>query len=153
MATPTIAMAPPSPAQQEQEQEHAQEQQRPMDATATPPPNNADGGGANATAPPQDSAAPHLARAASAAATATAAAPAQARGTMSREPAVTFFSSDMAEELKEDVVRAARAAQERFTAHKDRAQSISKYLNKARGPGKWHVIVGCASPSREERAF
>ena len=48
----------------------------------------------------------------------------------------------MPEDVRDDVVRAARNAMDKFTAHKDRAQSVKKHLDKERGPGKWHVIVG-----------
>jgi dynein light chain LC8-type len=53
-----------------------------------------------------------------------------------------ILSSDMPEELQNDVVRAAKNALEQFVQHKDRAQSIKKFLDKNRGPGKWHVVVG-----------
>ena len=55
---------------------------------------------------------------------------------------------DLPDALKEDLFKIARQALAQATSHKERAQIVKKALDKAHGPGKWHVIVGIVRLSR-----
>ena len=53
-----------------------------------------------------------------------------------------IHSIDLADDAQEDVFRLARQAVAQAKTHKERAQTMKKAMDKAHGPGKWHVVVG-----------